>query len=356
MNKLLSVSIAAYQVEDTIEKCLDSFLPSKYLSDLELLVINDGSNDRTAEIVYEYEKKYPDVIKLVNKKNGGHGSTINKSLGVATGKFYKVIDGDDWVDSNELDGLMDFLRITDAELVINRYRQVYPNHACVIGESFIYEEGKTYRFEDIISKEYNPSSLIPMHKTTILTSCLRNVNMKIQENCFYADTEFIYYVGLAVKTIAIHNSCAYQYRLGVEGQSVSSDGVYRHIEDMLKIEHNLINQYVKDSSSNMTDEKKMYLFMIISTRYNMLFDWYIGLISKSDKDYKFYDFIADLKRNNGELVNSFCLSKFNKVVSVCPKIFIPCARLLKQGYFSNALRKCKHFICGKKMSNNVIEE
>ena len=356
MNKLLSVSIAAYQVESTIEKCLDSFLPSKYLSELELLVINDGSKDKTAEIVARYEDKYPNVIKLVNKKNGGHGSTINKSLELATGKFYKIIDGDDWVDSVELDKLMDFLRTTDAELVVNRYREVYPEHSRVIGESTTYVECKTYKFADVICKEYNPDSLIAMHKTTILTSCLRNVNMKISENCFYADTEFIYYVGLAAETIAFHNSCVYQYRLGMEGQSVSSSGIYKHVEDMLKIERKLINQYVKDSANNISNEKKIYLFTIVCSRYDMLFYWYICYISKADKDYMFFDFIKEMKCNNAALLNAFYLSKFNKVVSICPKLFIPGARFLRQGPFSSVLRKCKNFVCGKKIPDNVIEE
>lgn len=356
MNKLLSVSIAAYQVEDTIEQCLDSFLPSKYLSELELLVINDGSKDKTAEIVTKYVEKYPNVIKLVNKKNGGHGSTINKSLELSTGKFYKIIDGDDWVDPVELDKLIDFLRTTDAELVVNRYREVYPDHSRVTGERTVYEIGKIYRFEDVVFNEYNPDALIAMHKTTILTSCLRNVNMKIQENCFYADTEFIYYVGLAAKTIAFHNSCTYQYRLGAEGQSVSSAGIYKHVEDMFKIESKLIDQYMKDASDNITDERKMYLFTIISTRYNMLFDWYIEFISKSDKDYMLFDFIKEIKRNNKVLVNSFPLSNLNRFVSIYPKLFIPCVRLLRRCFFYEVLRKCKHFVCGKKIQDNIIGE
>ena len=127
MSKLLTISIAAYNVEKTIEKCLDSFLPCRHLSDLEILVINDGSTDHTAEIVSGYEKRYPGIY-LINKENGGHGSTINKSLSLSTGKFYKVIDGDDWVDSVELDKLCDCLESTEAELVINDYMEVYPNY------------------------------------------------------------------------------------------------------------------------------------------------------------------------------------------------------------------------------------
>ena len=96
MSKLLTVSIAAYNAEKTIEKCLNSFLGCKHLIDLEILVINDGSSDSTADIVSAYEKQYPYSIRLINKENGGHGSTINKGIEIATGKYFELMDGDDY--------------------------------------------------------------------------------------------------------------------------------------------------------------------------------------------------------------------------------------------------------------------
>lgn len=79
---------------------MDSFLPCKHLSDLEILVINDDSTDHIAEIVSCYEKRYPGIIYLINKENSGHGSTLNKSLELASGQFYKAVDGDDWGDAS----------------------------------------------------------------------------------------------------------------------------------------------------------------------------------------------------------------------------------------------------------------
>lgn len=125
---LLTISIAAYNVKKTIEEYLDSFLPCKHLSDLEILVINDGSTDHIAEIVSCYEKRYPWIIYLINKENGGHGSTLNKSLELASGQFYKAVDGDDWVDASELGRLCDCLEKTEADLVVDRYKEVYPEH------------------------------------------------------------------------------------------------------------------------------------------------------------------------------------------------------------------------------------
>ena len=93
MMKALTVSIAAYNVSGVIEKCLFSFSECKRLNEIEIIVVDDGSQDDTAAIVKEYARRYPGSIRLVSKKNGGHGSTINTSLVQATGKYFKVVDG-----------------------------------------------------------------------------------------------------------------------------------------------------------------------------------------------------------------------------------------------------------------------
>ena len=91
--KTLTISVAAYNVEETLGKTLESFNDSRVYSDLEVLIVNDGSTDHTKEIAQKYEKLAPETFKYVEKENGGHGSTINKCISVATGKYFKVIVG-----------------------------------------------------------------------------------------------------------------------------------------------------------------------------------------------------------------------------------------------------------------------
>ena len=76
--KLLTVVVPVYNTERYINRCLDSLLVPETLEDLEVLVVNDGSRDRSAAIAEEYAAKYPKTVKVINKENGGHGSTINK--------------------------------------------------------------------------------------------------------------------------------------------------------------------------------------------------------------------------------------------------------------------------------------
>ena len=102
MEKILTVSIAAYNVETFIEEALDSFLVPEIMNKIEVLVINDGGTDQTMEKAKKYADQYPDTFKLVYKENGGWGSTVNYGIKHATGKYFKLLDGDDYFEKDNL--------------------------------------------------------------------------------------------------------------------------------------------------------------------------------------------------------------------------------------------------------------
>ena len=91
MEKLLTFSIAAYNVEKYLTKLITSIAEAGHLPEMEILVINDGSKDGTAKLTKEYESEYPDLVRLVDKENGGHGSTINRGIIEATGKYFDLV-------------------------------------------------------------------------------------------------------------------------------------------------------------------------------------------------------------------------------------------------------------------------
>jgi glycosyltransferase involved in cell wall biosynthesis len=341
MDKILSISVAAYNVERTIEKCLNSFLSSRYLNLLEILVINDGSHDRTVEIVQKYEEKYPKIIHLINKENGGHGSTINTSLSLANGKYYKVLDGDDWVDSKELDKLVECLLHSHADLIINDYNEVYPNHEHRVSHRNLYQGQKLYSFDEIVPDGNFKNNIFAMHESTVLTQRLRDVGMHIQEHCFYADTEFLYFTGLAARTVEFNNSCAYQYRLGSAGQSVSAEGIYKHIEDLMKIEYHLIQLYNKNEHQIKSSTRRKYLFAIIDTRYFMLFDCFIMIIKKDNKDKMFANFLRQVKVEYPNIVSRCYLPLTYKMVSKFPFSLINIMRMIKQSKAFNIVKSRK---------------
>ena len=114
MNKILSIIVPSYNMEAYLPKCLGSLIidEQELLQKLDVIVVNDGSKDRTSEIAHEFETKYPGVFRVVDKTNGHYGSCINAGLAVATGTFIKVLDADDYYLT---DIFKDYLAVVDAE-------------------------------------------------------------------------------------------------------------------------------------------------------------------------------------------------------------------------------------------------
>ena len=121
MEKILTITVPAYNVEKFLEKTLDSSLVKEILDEIEVLVVDDGSGDGTAAIGRKYQERYPGSFRLISKENGGHGSTINRGIQEARGKYFKLVDGDDWVDNSGLRELNRRLRTCEADYVFTNY-------------------------------------------------------------------------------------------------------------------------------------------------------------------------------------------------------------------------------------------
>ena len=105
MNYLISIIVPCYNVEKYLPKCIDSILNQTY-KNLEVWLVDDGSPDRCGEICDEYAKKDARV-KVVHKQNGGLVSARNAGYYVATGDWIMYVDGDDWLDEDCCQIMMD---------------------------------------------------------------------------------------------------------------------------------------------------------------------------------------------------------------------------------------------------------
>ena len=240
--KILTISIAAYNVEKYLRQTLDSLVMEKELLEkIEVLIVDDGSKDETKKIAKEYEQKYENSFFCLSKENGGYGSTINHALKHAKGKYFKLLDGDDWYDTENLKKFIVFLENTDADIVLTPYKKVYEvqNTEEVITKHEITKE-KVLNITDLKSAEIKK---IFMHELTVKTALLQKNHIEITENCFYTDTEFAFMPLLYAKTLAKFDSVIYCYRVGVEGQSVSLSGRRKHWIDGEKVEKKLIQEY-----------------------------------------------------------------------------------------------------------------
>ena len=108
--KLLTIAIPCYNSQDYMERCIQSLLPGG--DDVEIIVVDDGSQDMTPEIADAYERKYPGIVRAVHQENGGHGEAVNTGIREAGGLFFKVVDSDDWVDQQAYEKILRTLKET----------------------------------------------------------------------------------------------------------------------------------------------------------------------------------------------------------------------------------------------------
>ena len=262
--KLLSVVIPAYNVEKYINQCLHSFVVKRILPFIEVLIINDGSNDATYDMAAAYERQYPDTFKVITKQNGGHGSAINMGIKEATGKYFKVVDGDDWVDPQALTALIETLRISNSDVVFHNFYWVDEstgNRKAEMKEHFAgVQYHKEYLFSNVCQKLY-----MKMHSMTIKTQVLQNHQIFLDEKCFYVDTEYILYPIPHINTITFVPDFVYQYRVGQIGQSVNIWNMQLRMADHLKVLDSVIRFYLAyKQSQNPENQKEQYILRLIN--------------------------------------------------------------------------------------------
>lgn len=301
-DKLLSVVVPSYNASKYLDFNLQSFLRPSVPEKLEVIVVDDGSTDDTARIADAYHEKYPETIKVIHKENGGHGSGINAGLRAATGKYFKVVDADDWVDHEALERLLDYIASFDAaaanadtdidaaqvqadvkarardkavscpDVIYNNYYWRLTDEAkspdayerkTEFTEPFSgVEYRKVYDFESIADRCY-----VKMHNMTIRTDILREHQIHIDERCYYVDMEYILYPVPYVETIAFLPEFLYQYQIGRQGQSMDPAKMQRNETQYDHVLASIYAYYDAHCREIKQPNRKKYIDRLISRFY-----------------------------------------------------------------------------------------
>ena len=219
--KTLTVAVPCYNSQDYMRHAIEPLLICE--NDIEILIIDDGSKDKTGEIGDLLEEEYPATIRCIHQENGGHGEAVNTGLKNATGRFFKVLDSDDWFDEASLVKVIQTLKKlgNDVDMMICNYVYDKPskNTQKPIRYTNALPENKIFRWYDV--KYFYPSQNLLMHSIIYRTEVLRASGLVLPKHTFYVDNLFVYEPIPFVQTMYYLNVDLYHYFIGRDDQSVN---------------------------------------------------------------------------------------------------------------------------------------
>lgn len=221
--------------------CIETLLTGK--EKVEIIIINDGSKDKTLEIAKSFQKKYPNIIKVVDKENEGHGSGVNNGLSLASGLYYKVVDSDDWVSEKALQKILKKLeqfqeKNQSIDLIITNYVYEKEEKQKVVNYKNI-PENKIFTWKD--TKKFKIGEYLLMHSAIYRTEFLKDTKIKLPNHTFYVDNIFVYYPLPKVQKMYYMNIDFYRYFIGREDQSVNEKVMIKRIDQQIFVTKTMIN-------------------------------------------------------------------------------------------------------------------
>jgi len=287
--KILSLIIPTYNMASLLPRCLDSLIAPETLERLEVLVVNDGSSDNSLEIASEYSSRYPGCIKVFNKPNGNYGSTINAVLPEISGDYVKILDSDDWFDTDALIRYLDELerlpRLVD--MSVCHFRTLHGDGTKEIIKYNVYGRepytyGKIYDLDEVLSDGYIRFFL--MHFLAYRTEMLREIGYRQSEGISYTDIEWNTFPLFHAKDIVFHDIVLYQYMLGRPGQTMDPHSISNSLSHLENMTRSLIRYYQAADLSHLSDTRRAFLEQYYLNRMRILIKTYLLDIPREDFD------------------------------------------------------------------------
>ena len=280
MSKVLSIAVPSYNVERYLAASLGSYVAEGADDRLEVLIVNDGSTDGTREIAKKFCERYPQVFRLVDKENGGHGSAVNAGLREASGTYFRVIDGDDRICSANVALLLDSLEQAEEDLVVDVKREVVMG----TGESRVLSLPadlpleETLPFSQVCLRQ-DIEEFFMIHTLSMRTEFLRKHEVTLLEHTFYVDYELIVKVASYASTIRFLDLEACNYFVGNAEQSVAPANYVRRWDDHTRVTYELL-KFADDA--RLSPERQLFvnnrIQLLVNTHYN------ISLIYDEDRE------------------------------------------------------------------------
>ncbi|BDZ83374.1 glycosyl transferase [Claveliimonas bilis] len=264
--KYISFAIPCYNSEAYMTHAIESILPGG--GDVEIIIVNDGSKDNTSRIGHEYAEKYPDIIKVIDKENGGHGDAVNSGLAAASGKYFKVVDSDDWVKEESLHRILQVLRGFEEEgqqvdMLIANYvyeKEGMENKKCIHYRNVLPQD-EIFHWSDI--GHFHLDQYILMHSVIYRTELLQLCQLRLPKHTFYVDNIYVYYPLPHVRKMYYMDEDFYRYYIGREDQSVNEKVMIKRVDQQIFVTKKMIDMYQMKEITNKKLKKYMINYLAI---------------------------------------------------------------------------------------------
>lgn len=263
--KLLSITVPCYNSEAYMRKCIQSLLPGG--EKVEIIIVNDGSTDSTPEIAAEYQKKYPSIVKVVDKENGGHGSAVNAGLDASEGMYFKVVDSDDWVNREAYLTILKTLEELTEEnagldMMISNYvyeKEGEERKKVMKFSARTLPKNRIFSWEDV--GHFYKGQYILMHSVIFRTELLRECGLRLPEHTFYVDNLFVFEPLPYVKNMYYLDVNFYRYYIGREDQSVNENVMISRIDQQIRVNKRMMD-YMVEKKNLIYRCKPLKLYML----------------------------------------------------------------------------------------------
>lgn len=265
-------------MEAYLPHCVESILRTPSLANVEVIIVNDGSKDRTLRIASQYADRYADTVRVVDKPNGNYGSTINAALPVVSGEYVKILDADDSFDSSRVADFLLFLhKMRGVDMVVTPYVEVGRRKERRVEYNIysrkVYDYGKAYDAEKIFSD--GAIRFFAMHGVCYRTELLREMNYRQSEGVSYTDQEWVFYPLFQVQTIAFADIALYRYNVAREGQTMDEKVQMRSLSQLVAVTEGMAHYFVVSSGAVQSAARLTFLRNIVADRVRIVFRKYL---------------------------------------------------------------------------------
>ena len=290
--KLISFVVPSYNSEKYLDKCISSLLPGG--DDVEIIIVNDGSSDNTLKIANDYKNKYPNIVRVIDKENGGHGSGVNAGIENATGLYFKVVDSDDWVNNDAYMEVLSTIRKhikegTSPDMYLTNYvfERIDSNKQFVADYKNRIPTSKMITFDDI--KTFGVAEFMIMHSIIYKLDIVKKSGVRLPEHTFYVDTIFTFVPLKLVKSIYYIDCDFYRYYVGRPDQSVTFENMTKNYGMQIRVMYELSIAYSWDELKALPKKQRNFMIHdLIVKSYLTLFYVMAGYNKEKKKAYKAY--------------------------------------------------------------------